>query len=435
MKIFTCIASGWIKLNSITAIFILYILWVPGVSRAQNFNYEGLGFTLLSDLTLSGDTLYAATYDGIYKRHVSSGDTTWMAAGLQDTHVVQLLVKDPRTFICVIESGSTGSLLIYKSTNGGTSFVPLLSALSPSVTYLFLDVLAHPPTDFDTLYSLHHRKKTVDGGIYWDTLPANQLADRFIAIDPEHHNRVIIGGETMIFSAYLQISPDHGDTWSFAAMNGYFAGDNCAHDIAFDAGDWFAAGEGVVCKSSDSGNTWTQLLNTWSYPVDFSLYNFDIEISPSDPDRLYMTGTNWSAARVPLFYSQDRGVTWDTLASRPAVSGNPQIVCLTVYKTATGDKVYMGGKGVYSFDNPTSGINGPESIQAIHVFPNPAGTDIRISIPGIDAYDVSVFNTIGSMIYSGANTRRLNTAEWPSGVYLLQVHFGNTTRNFRVFHM
>ena len=67
----------------------------------------------------------------------------------------------------------------------------------------------------------------------------------------------------MTLSPYIQVSYDRGNTWTFPAMNGYFAGDNSVHDITFDWFErrWFAAGEGVVCMSLDSGNNWSQYSN------------------------------------------------------------------------------------------------------------------------------------------------------------------------------
>jgi len=52
--------------------------------------------------------------------------------------------------------------------------------------------------------------------------------------------------------------------------------------MAFNGTDWFAVGEGVIGKTTDGGNSWNQLLNTWSYPTQWNLYIFDIEFSPAD---------------------------------------------------------------------------------------------------------------------------------------------------------
>ena len=102
--------------------FLVAFVSLVNLMNAQ-WNYMGLCSTQLTDLTIYHDTIYASTYDGIYKKNVLSADTAWLACGLQGNHVVQTLVPDYKTFICVVEIGNTGSTQIYKSTTLLSSFL------------------------------------------------------------------------------------------------------------------------------------------------------------------------------------------------------------------------------------------------------------------------------------------------------------------------
>lgn len=262
------------------------------------WTYLGLGITQTTDLTIYSDTIYASTSDGIYKKYVYSTDTNWTACGMQGESVVQTLIPNHMEFISVININATYTTQIYRSTDGGVSFSLLHPGISSTNGYQYLDAIAHPENNYDTLYFLNHRLKTYDRGLTWDTIPTFFQADRFIKVNTANHNQIILGGETFGFSAYLQVSNDYGTTWSMPMMNGYFSGDNSVHDMVIDGNEWYAAGEGVICKSTDEGNTWIQLLNYFSGPQDFSLYNYDIEFSPTNKNRMYVTGSNFNATRV-----------------------------------------------------------------------------------------------------------------------------------------
>jgi len=409
---------------------LLLIILSSFLQANSQWTYLGLSSTSTTDLTIHGDTIYASTQDGIYKKHVLTNDSNWVPCGMQGVHVVQTLVPNYQHFICELEVSPFRAVLV-QSLDGGITFNALLPDTSNIFGYPYLDAIAHPPGNYDTLYLENHRKKTYDGGLTWDTLPAYQLTDNFIAIPPDPPHRVIVAGETFILSPYLQISSDFGNTWSIPSMNGYFLGDNAILDFAFDGDEWFAAGEGVVCKTTDGGNTWDQLFNFWSGPVSFSLYNNDIEMSPADKNKLYVSGSNGYPINVPLLYSPDKGLTWDTL-STPTVNGNnPGITCLAVQNTSSGDRVFLGGEGIYLYENLFTGIGETDPIK-ISIFPNPVENELRINIPGSKEASVNIFDQLGKIVLrkevSGENCI-INLSNLANQVYVLEITSGN--RSFR----
>jgi hypothetical protein len=407
-------------------IITLLFIFINTTIHSQ-WNYIGLGFTNTSDLTLLNDTIYASTYDGIYKKSIHTSDTNWIACGLQANHVVQTFVVNDQTFISLVEIDSTYTTQIYKSVDAGNTFNLMTTDTSEACSYQFLDAMAYAGEDYDTLYFLNHHLKTYDGGITWDSMPAPILNDRFIKVNPQNHEQLIIGGETFILSAYLQISMDQGDNWSMPMMTDYFAGDNCVHDLVFKGNDWYAAGEGIICKTSDGGENWIQLLNLFSGSPNFSLYNFDIEVSNFDNSTLYVTGTNHYAFQVPLIYSVNDGLTWDTISFQQTNTINPNIHCLATHPISFGDKLYFGGNGVYTYESFFSSIDSPTDNFKVSIYPNPFQSGFKIKFDGkyIDhPLNLVLTDVLGNIVFEEAlnsNHQFFKTENLSSGVYFLKI--------------
>ncbi len=97
-------------------VILLALISIVQTTNAQ-WSYLGLGGIRVTDLIVYSDTLYASTYDGIYKKYIFNTDTAWMRCGMQRNHVVQTLVPNDRTFICAIEVDSTREKIILVSTS------------------------------------------------------------------------------------------------------------------------------------------------------------------------------------------------------------------------------------------------------------------------------------------------------------------------------
>jgi hypothetical protein len=111
---------------------------------------------------------------------------------------------------------------------------------------------------------------------------------RFIKVNPEKPSEVWIGGENMIFSAFLLHSVNAGVSFNLLPTQGFFAGDNCMHDIIADGDDWFVAGEGVVSLTGNQGMLWEEKLNLWH--SSYGLYINSIQFGPVNRNTIYITG-------------------------------------------------------------------------------------------------------------------------------------------------
>ncbi|HBO76136.1 MAG TPA: hypothetical protein DD653_15830 [Marinilabiliales bacterium] len=402
---------------------LILVFWILNI-HAQWTNI-GLNGLQVNDLTIYSDTIYASTNNGLFKKNILNTDTTWLSCGNHSYYYVQTLVVNSQTFISLVQLGTTYRTQIYKSINFGKSFELMTTDTSNISTYQFLDHIAHPNDNYDTLYFLNHQLKTYDGGITWESIYNRAQSDRFIMVNPINHSQLIIGGETGFFSAYLQYSNDNGNTWTFPAMNSFFAGDNAIHDIVIDNTIWYAAGEGVIAKSIDEGESWEQLLNPWDDNSPFNLYYTDIEFSPLSKNILYVTGLNSTSSNiVPLLYSENQGLNWDS-TFYISLSTNQKIRCLTTKNIDNIDNVFLGGIGVFLYKKNINNIVKLNVSFDLVIYPNPVKNLLYIKtdkkITKIRVYDI-----LGYQIKVGlCKDNFIQLGEIPRGLYFISATIEN----------
>ncbi len=190
---------------------------------------------------------------------------------------------------------------IYRSTNGGTNWTELTNGLpSSDVRRIRLAVAASKP---ETLYAaiinsssgLRGLYKTTDGGDSWiqqtntPDFPYPQgWYDAFLGVDPANDGNVFGGG---VFPSYAVAgvirSTDGGATWtdiSVGDLGGQVHPDQ--HAIAFgQPGVIWVGNDGGVWKSLNNGRSWINTNATLTLTQ-----NYNIALHPTDPSQM-MTGT------------------------------------------------------------------------------------------------------------------------------------------------
>ena len=73
----------------------------------------------------------------------------------------------------------------------------------------------------------------------------------------------------------------------------------------------------------------------------------------------------------------------------------------------------------YIIYNGTQVIEEDETTLSVSVFPNPANG--KVSIEGVEATEVQVYNTIGQLVKTVEGSNEINVSGFPEGVYLLRV--------------
>lgn len=178
----------------------------------------------------------------------------------------------------------------------------------------------------------------------------------------------------------------------------------------------------------------------YTVPVADTL-NLGDSISPADTfihDNCYIWSSNWGGAvgtgpevsqwsgehYIGVRLAQPRETLYGWI--RVTVAGD----CITIMD-------YACNKGVYT------GIPGPLVSESPVVFPNPAGSTVRLNWNGSRGQEreLSVYSFSGILMYqahcsSGQATTTLDVASWPKGVYLIKTMSGNqiSTRRLEIIH-
>ena len=244
------------------------VIWV-GTGEAANRNSSGWG-------------------DGIYKS--TDGGRSFRNVGLEDTHhIAEIAVhpSDPDVAFAASPGhlwGYSGGRGLYRTTDGGETWDKLAGGLPEDAMTGCTEVIMHP-SDPDVLFAgMYHRLR-----------------------QPWHYQS---GGR----AGGLYKSTDGGDSWR-RLERGLPLGDTGMIDIsicrsqpnvvvaAVEADqalpdDLSVPGPGVY-RSDDGGESWRYLRRHNTRPF----YHGQIEIDPSDPDRIYVVSRSFEVSR-------DGGETW-----------------------------------------------------------------------------------------------------------------------------
>ncbi|MCW3101584.1 MAG: hypothetical protein JWO09_24 [Bacteroidetes bacterium] len=151
-----------------------------------------------------------------------------------------------------------------------------------------------------------------------------------------------------LYAAYKNVwkSTDLGNTWT--AISSFGGGNQKAMAVAPSDPNYIYVTNGTTLRrTTDGGANW----NTISYPlagVDVITY---IAVSPTNPDKFWITRSGY-AADNKVYRSNDGGATWINLSSGlPNLPANC-VVC----QAGTNDGIYVGlDAGVYYRDDLTPG--------------------------------------------------------------------------------
>jgi photosystem II stability/assembly factor-like uncharacterized protein len=328
------------------------------------------------------NTVYAATWLGGTWRTVDAG-ASWRLLGNAPISATSLAVDALHPAVLFL--GDRSSPTVWRSTDGGDSWQRVADFASDGAL-LVMRVLVHDGVAYAATF--HHGLRggdlyrSTDNGAGWEritgTLPKGILD---IAIDPRAPNVIYV--TTNINGAY--VSNDSGDTW--AAIDGF--PDVGAYDIEIDPFDssvlyasarggslpgWFTQMSGDhpdgvvfgqpagVYRSTDGGETWAQILETW--PSCRA-----VRVHPDDSALLFAVDLVDG-----LLVSHDGGATWT------AENAGIETIVPTSLVVA-GERLYIGtqGCGVWSADlNPSTGALSWRAERSNRPVPTVYSAEIRV---------------------------------------------------------
>jgi len=261
---------------------------------------------------------------------------------------------------------------VWKTTNGGSSYLPLTDNLPITrISDIAIDA-KHPDTMYISVcdygyigvaLNLDGRKrnthygmgiyKTTNGGASWvpTGLSFNQTdydgsLIRRTFVSPTNSDNLLTAGTSGIWK-----SANGGTNWTkvLDTLIWDIESDPSNKNILYASGGYvgnLAKGYACIMKSTDFGNTWT-MLNT-GIPAKGAVQRIEVTVSVQDPNYVYALCCNMSGGLYAVYRSTDGGSTWTKRATTPNILGTQGAYDLTIHIDPTDkNKIYTGGVNIY----------------------------------------------------------------------------------------
>jgi photosystem II stability/assembly factor-like uncharacterized protein len=278
-------------------------------------------------------------------------------------------------------------------------------------------------------------------------------------------NKVITTGSRLFIGTQGGIyeSSNNGDSWSATPYGNYNVLDISSHDNTL-----LAFRQGVLSRSTDFGQSWTEITNGIS-PWDVMTFTTSgsrwflgaggVHMSTDDgvswtdifpgisSQQVYALATAgdtlYAATDAICYYTTNLGQSWTALPN-DGLTGAPNFRALMVH----GGYIYAGGQGIYGsgawrqlVPGTTSveqiDLNVPGEITLMQNYPNPfnpsTNFEFRISHSGfvsLKIYDLlgrDVATLLSEKLEAGTYTKQFDAKNLTSGVYFYQLQVGNSS--------
>ncbi len=275
----------------------------------------------------------------------------WSGGGNVSGRVTSIAV-DPTNPSVVYLTGAQGG--VWKTTDGGAHWTPLTDGL-PS---LAAGCITIDPNDNQTLYfgtgELHYCGdcyygdglfRSTDGGSTWQKIATTAQVGAYIAkvlVIPNNPNTIFVAS-----NIGLVVSRDGGNTWNVVI------GANDCNDVEVNPANvgilYAAIMSNGIYKSVDGGYTWTKLTN--GLP-NGGFGRVELAISPSSPAIMYASFTSMATyGLLGLYKTSDGGNSWTQLTQTPDYLRSQGFYdhCIIVDPNNP-NIVYAGGVFPYNFN-------------------------------------------------------------------------------------
>lgn len=235
------------------------------------------------------------TYNGVPTRTYDNGES-WVLGTKpnNDFYDVANIVGKGKNFIAVKNS------FIWTSTNAGASWI---------TTHTEAGTIPFGISYGNSIFT-NGRIRSLDGGLTWIPCTQPTVAGNVTDLANNNTNKWMLVQQ---LNGLCAVSTDNADTWTaftpylgLGALPAAGGGNSSFIRIAGSGSTWIAAGfYSRVARSTDNGETWTELTRGLNTGVDITLTASGVEVN----------GTTWivSFANGYAARSTDDGVTWTTL--------------------------------------------------------------------------------------------------------------------------
>ena len=322
------------------------------------------------------------------------------------------------------------------------------------------------PYDEDLLYSSSQYgglRKSFNGGNNWDNIKPVSYDGAWVTpykIHPNNNNMIVAGYDEV----YLSLTS--GAVWDSISYN--VSGGQSVRTIALAPSNEdyiYAATYSRLMKTTNSGQSWT------SIKPGLPNYNIsDVTVSDNDPDRLWVTMSEYNASNK-VFESSNGGATWTNITG--ANLPNLPVNCI-VYQANANEDLYIGTDiGVYHKDNtmsdwvpyknglpsvvineleihyPTNRIRAAtfgrgvwdsplnssstytnsEIVNNLNIYPNPASNQLYVKLKSSDLFHFEIRSISGKIIKEGSlvSSNHIDVSRINSGTYIIKIRVGNSS--------
>lgn len=309
--------------------------WLPSGSGLLNTNLSCLAFDPQTGATLYAGTSGGTGYRGVYVSHDAAGNWNWISNGLPSdmgVDAIAVLYAPDGDVPTLHAAGSHASSLslppkwepyLYRSDDGGANWSSCASGITfPSILSLIVDPgnpqIMYAGTDCGGVF------RSTDGGAHWSHWSTG-LAPYFVkalGVHPWDHKT--------LYAVAWAVDALHSerDAGVFVTFDGGFSWEPRGNGLFIGGGGWigwsvavdpldpqilYVANRGSgLYKSTNGGLSWDW--RGFAHGIS-NLWLKDIAIDPSDPRNVYVSAAGYEPWYPDIFKSQDRGETWQGIAS------------------------------------------------------------------------------------------------------------------------
>lgn len=311
------------------------------------FELRSLGLSGISvhDLRLSGNSLFAATDDGIYHSDITTQQPMDLV-GLKGRNILTLAFLSDTAMLASFRDSDNGigteEPKIFHSSDGGMNWDELennFGGQSQEPIFHFEWDEALPGVLLAT--GLQVIAKSLDAGVTWEPIwgEYNLLANGMSAfINPSKPTDLWSGGQGGIENGFLIHLRDEQliDRWNDLVPN-----PTTVKKIVFDNQNpqaIYVGWEGELSRTLDEGSSWKTLIDRH----EESHFFFGVGVSEANPDLVF--AGKWIKTDEPqsleLYYSNDRGETWETEAFPDVTFGGIQD--MVVKTEGNTERIFVG---------------------------------------------------------------------------------------------
>ncbi len=280
-----------------------------------------------------------------------------------------------------------GTIDVFRTTNGGSTFVNITNAYSngvvhPDQHYLFFD-----PNDANTFFACN------DGGIYKSTNNGNSFTNMNQNLTLTQFYRITTS--PFLASRILGGTQDNGtqQTYSSLSWSAAFGGDG--GEVAFNPYDQnYIIGEtqnGGLVRTGNNGSNWTNGMNGINQSENV-VWVAPIIHHPT------ISGTYY-VARQKVYKSTNNGINWSAISGN--INGTGAISELAISKSnpnvmlaASGSNVFRSTDGGVTWVNISNGLPN-KTVSSIYIHPNDESLFV-VSYYGLGGSKIYESNTSGN---------------------------------------